>query len=114
MAFLKRINVLTDPSGDFTYENVFRGRIEAVVIQVGDLSTPDIAISDGVYNLSVLNLTGVAADARYQPAVAVQDDTGADITGAYAAPAIFGTLKVVVAGGGNAKSGTIDLMVTTR
>jgi hypothetical protein len=114
MALLKRINILTDGSGDFTYENVFRGVINAVVINVGDLSTPDIAISDGVYEVSVLDLSGVAADARYQPVVAVQDDSGADIADVYGPPAIFGSLKVVVAGGGANKSGSIDLMVTTR
>ena len=77
---------------------------------IGTLSTPDIDITDGVYGTSLLSVNGVAANTLYRPGIQLQDDSGAGIAGAYASPPIFGTLKVVVTGAGNAKSGTIDLL----
>src|ERR1051326_8815764 len=101
--FLKRIGITTDSAGDFTYARVFRGTVLGIAVTVGDLETPSIAVTDGVYLTSLLNVASLAADAKYQPAVAVQDDSGGDISGAYAAPVIMGSLKVEVSGGGDTK-----------
>ena len=110
MGLLRRVDVLTDSSGNFTSEEVFRGTVEAIEVKIGTLSTPDIDITDGVYGTSLLSVNGVAANTLYRPGIQLQDDSGAGIVGAYASPPIFGTLKVVVTGAGNAKSGTIDLL----
>lgn len=106
----KTIVVETDASGDFTYERRLAGVVKGIAVDVGDLSTPDIDITDGVWTTSILSVNGVAADTIYQPVVAAVGTDGVAITGQYVSPAIFGSLKIVVAGGGASKTGTIRLL----
>ncbi len=113
---VKNISVRTDPSGDFTYERLFRGVILAIEVDTGDLSTPDIDITDDTYSLTFLSVNGVAADAVYFPSEFLQDSggdpdalVGTAMKGAF--PAVcMGVLKIVVAGGGDTKSGKIRIL----
>lgn len=109
---IRRIAVTTDASGDFTASYHLYGTLHGVNVELGDLSTPDITISDDVRAVEVLAVTGLAADEFYQLSAQMQGDDGADLTGAFGAPAIMGSLLVEVAGGGNAKSGTISLLIS--
>lgn len=88
------------------------GHLVAVAVDVGTLaSTTDITIS-GEKAGTVLTLTNVAADAVYRPRLPVHDNTGTAISGAYSAPTLFDELvTVTVAQGGNAKAGTVYLIV---
>ena len=106
----KIVAVDTDAGGEFTYERRMAGVVMGIAIDVGDLDTPDIAISDGVWDTEILTLSGLAADATYIPLVQAQGDDGVDITDALAHPVIFGSLKIEVTGGGANKTGTIRLV----
>jgi hypothetical protein len=107
MMGIRRIAVTTDSAGDFTRTVHLYGTLVAVRIQVGDLSTPDVTITDDLREVDVLTVTGVAADTFYQLSAQLQGDDGADLTGAFGPVAIWGSLTVTVAGGGDTKSGTI-------
>jgi hypothetical protein len=93
---VKTIKVVTAVDGSFTWELPFKGTVRAVEVDTGDLSTPDIAITDGIYGTSVYTATGLASDAVAAMEVKV-----------------MGTLKVAVTGGGDTKSGRINLLVAT-
>lgn len=93
---VKTIPIKTAADGSYTYERPFRGTVRAVEVDTGDLSTPDITITDGIYGTSVYTVAGLSADAVAAMEVKV-----------------MGTLKVVVAGGGDTKSGRINLLVST-
>lgn len=108
---IRRIAVTTDPSGDFSASFHVYGTLHGVMVEKGDLSTPDVTISDDIRGVELLAVTGLAADAFYQLSSQLQGDDGADLTGAFGPPAIMGSLVVEVAGGGNAKSGTITCLI---
>ena len=115
MSNRKTIFIRTDASGDFTWERNFQQVIHAFELQLGDLSTPDIDITDDTYSQTFLSVNGVAADTAYYPATKLQTSGGADFdigTGLDAAgPAVcMGVLKVVVAGGGDTKKGRLVVL----
>ena len=107
---IKVVTVETDADGEFTYERRMAGVVKGIAIDVGTLSTPDIAISDGVWDTEILNVTALAADATYLPMAPAVDEDGAAITDVYASPVIFGSLKIEVTGGGPNLVGTIRLI----
>jgi hypothetical protein len=109
---MRRIAVTTDASGDFSATFHVYGTLHGVFVELGDLSTPDITISDDVREVDLLDVSGVAADTFYQLSSQLQGDDGSDLTGAFGPPAIMGSLLVEVAGGGNAKSGTISCLIS--
>lgn len=109
---IRRIAVTTDPSGDFTTSVHLYGTLHAVNVELGDLSTPDITLSDDGREVDVLTVTGLATDKFYQLGAQLQGDDGVDLTGAFGAPAITGSLKLTVAGGGATKSGTVTCLVS--
>lgn len=108
---IRRIAVTTDPSGDFSATFHAYGTLHGVNIELGDLSTPDVTISDANREVELLAVTGLAASAFYQLSSQMQGDDGEDLTGAFGAPVITGSLLVEVAGGGATKSGTITLLI---
>lgn len=116
MSSVRTIHVKTASDGSFTYERVLRGVIDAIEVLVGDLSTPDIDITDDTYSKSFLSVDGVSADTVYYPSefLMAADATtaalvGTGMKGASAAVCV-GTLKVVVAGGGDTKKGEIRVL----
>lgn len=111
----KTIFIRTDGAGAFTYERNFKGVIHALEFQIGDLSTPDIDVTDDTYSFSLLSVNGVAADTVYLPSDFLQADTGSDVespaTTKSAVPAIvMGVLKVAVTGGGDTKRGKLIVL----
>jgi hypothetical protein len=108
---IRRVAVTTDSGGDFAASFHTYGTLHGVFVEVGDLSTPDVTISDEVRSVDLLAVSGVAADTFYQLSSQLQGDDGADLTGAFGAPAVLGSLSITVAGGGNAKSGTITCLI---
>lgn len=113
---IKTVFIRTDESGDFSWERSFTGTIRAIEFQVGDLSTPDIDITDDTYSLSFLSVNGVAVDTVYFPSTFLMaaDGTTAALVGTAmkgAAPATcLGVLKVVVSGGGDTKRGRVRIV----
>jgi hypothetical protein len=93
----KRIRVRTATDGTYTYERAMSGTVRAVEVQVGDLSTPDVAVTDGVYGTAVYSASGMAADAK----------------SALLDVVVMGTLKVAVTGAGDTKRGWVNVLVET-
>lgn len=107
----KIVTLETDADGEFTYERRLAAVVKGIAIDVGDLETPDIAISDGVWDTEILTVTGLAADTIYYPRVAAVDTDGVAIADTYAEPVIFGSLKIEITGGGANKTGTLRLVL---
>ena len=84
----------TDPSGGFIYERPLFAEVLAIRTNVGDLETPNIVISDPDAG-TLRTLTGLSADDLWQPGTGI---------------VVFGTLRVVVTGGGDTKHGSIRLL----
>lgn len=113
---VRTITIRTDAAGAFTYERAFRGVIKALELQLGDLSTPDIDVTDDTYSKSFLSVNGVAASTVYYPSEFLQGaDGSADalvgtaMKGATAA-VCMGVLKVAVTGGGDTKRGRLVVL----
>lgn len=115
MSNRKTIFVRTDGAGAFSWERNFQHVILGIEVQLGDLSTPDIDITDDTYSATFLSVNGLAADAAYFPGAnltnsagtALQAGTSIDSNG----PAVcMGVLKVVVSGGGDTKKGKIVVL----
>ena len=106
---LKLVTVETDADGEFTYERRMAGVIHGIAIDIGTLTTPDITITDGVWDTAVLTVAGLAADAIYQPVAAASTVLGAASATLVPVP-IFGSLKIVVTGGGANFTGTIRFL----
>lgn len=107
---LKTIAIETNADGEFTYERRLAGVIKAIAVELDELTTPDIDISDGVWETVILSVDAVAADTVYQPVIAAKDTSGVAIADTYLPPAIFGSLKIEVTGGGANKTGTIRVL----
>lgn len=110
-ATIRTVHVTTDASGDFTESVGVRGQLVAVWVDTGDLSTPDLDITDEPTGTSLLHSAAMAGDAIYYPQVASTDITDGTAGDGFVSPAVFGHLKVVIAGGGDTNTGTIKLMV---
>lgn len=112
---VKTIFIRTAANGTYTYERNFKGVIHALEFQIGDLSTPDIDVTDDTYSKSFLSVNGVAADTVYYPGGFLDADTGSDLevdTGVKAgSPAVcMGVLTVAVTGGGDTKRGKLIVL----
>ena len=93
----KEIRVRTASDGTYTYERDFRGVVRAVEVLLGDLSTPDVAVTDGTYGTSVYSGSALAVDTKSGLLNVV----------------VMGTLKVAVTGGGDTKKGWVNVLVET-
>lgn len=116
MAFKrKNLTITTDSGGDFTATLSVRGAaaLRCVEFDIGDLSTPDIDITDEPSGTVVLSVDAVAASARYVPTILGTDDAGADVVGAALPFPIMGQIEVVIAGGGDTKSGSMTFLYET-
>ena len=114
MSFLTQsVPLTTDGSGAVTRDvRVGGGLLLAVEVELGDLDTPDITLTDEPGAHALLAVTGLAADARYQ--LAAQNQKTADGTnqsGAFTPPVVMGRIHVVVAGGGATKTGRLVLLL---
>lgn len=113
---VKTIFIRTAADGSYTYTRNFTGQIKAIAFEIGDLSTPDIDITDDTYGRTLLSVNGVAADTMYTPSdfLEAADGTTAALVGTAMKGAmsavVMGVLKVVVTGGGDTKSGKVRLL----
>jgi hypothetical protein len=108
---IKRIPVTTATDGSFAQNIHVTGQVAAVFVDIGNLSTPDITLTDLLTGKVVLAKAGLAASDLFQTKAVVQKAAdGTDLTAVDAVP-VFGTLHVAVAGGGDKVSGTIYVMV---
>lgn len=111
------IPLATNGSGACTaYSAAFAGLVVGFYLDVGSGGTAlasgvDLTITEEDTGAPIVTLTNVgAASARYMPRVDVHDATGA-ATGALDAPAVVGRIKVVVAQGGDTKTGTLYVYI---
>lgn len=105
---IRTVNVMTSAGGAFEQTVAYRGQLIAVKVEVGDLDTPDIAISDDDRNL--LTVAALAADAIYHLQAATADPADGTAGDSFVAPAVFGGVTVSVTGGGATKTGKVKLL----
>ena len=113
---VKVVNIRTAADGSFSWEREFQGTIRAIEFLIGDLSTPDIDVTDETYSQTFLSVNGVAANTTYYPNtfLTAADGTTAALIGTGmkgAAPATcMGVLKVAISGGGDTKRGRVNIL----
>lgn len=116
---VKRIFIRTAANGSYTWSRPFRGVIHSIEVKKGDLSTPDIDVTDATYSKTFLSVDGVAADTVYYPSTAqmgaagtalnASDESGV-IVGSYGPAICMGVLTVAVTGAGDTKSGEVVIL----
>lgn len=114
-----RLTITTDASGDATaYTPAVDGRILGVVYTKTDFANGvDITVTLEATGQAVLALTDQNASGTFYPRQQVHGPTGTGLTynGTQTVnePVVAGgdRVKVVVAQGGNAKTGTVDVIV---
>lgn len=116
---VEKITITTDAAGDTTvYSGDFVGLLHELIYVPGTLATgADLTITDDVTGAAIITITnGGTAAVRLAPRVPTVDatnaaslyaDTGEPVNDRMA---IVGRLKVVVAEGGNAKTGTLYIV----
>lgn len=119
-----KLTATTDSSGDATVttDRVFNGELCAVQWIDGDLAdgvdaTFTVTSTDAGVDYTILTLTNANSDAMYFPRAQVQDLAGAGITydgtnetHGVKAP-IVGKVKLVIASGGDTKTGGAVLFI---
>lgn len=116
MTFIKRetVTFTTDASGDATvYSNVVNGGIYSVIFTDTDTDAgADFTITCEDTGQAIVTATNAGgSDQQYQPRQAVHDTSAAAIADLYDHIAVVNErVKIVVAQGGNAKSGQFDLL----
>lgn len=112
------IPILTDGSGNCTAYSPepHDGTILAIRALLGTLASGavDITITDAASGLQILAITNLAADSDYYPRGAAVNPSNAAITNSFARIPVSGLVKVVVAQGTAAKSGTIHVWSDTE
>jgi len=104
---VKTITVTTSAAGAYAGDARLSGQVLAVHVDLGSLDTPDITLTDLDSGDSVLTAAGVAASKVYLPRRVVQLGTDGTDLAPIDAPFVGKTLHVVIAGGGNKKTGTL-------
>lgn len=116
----KQVSIVTDGSGAFSATITAPGRVLAVGLVLGTLSTPDIAITDALTGAAIFSKAGIAASGRWNPRVLEQTAAGVDIAAAegppvvnnvYGPPAVFRTIAIAVTGAGNTLTGTLYFLI---
>lgn len=103
------------PNGDGEASGTVRAagaKLLGVQVEMGTISSMDVAITDEPSGRSLLALSGQSADAQFQPAQQLADPAdGTDLTGAFGVPTVFGRLEVAVTNGDEAAQGEITIVV---
>lgn len=122
-AVTERIDIVTNADGDFVgYSNVVNGRvleIRLIVPGSGGLeATSDLAITNELTGAAILSKTDQNGSATWAPRQATHSTAGAAALYAAGGAAVNdyvvvaeSRIKVVVAQGGNAKTGTLFITV---
>jgi len=89
------------------------GTVAAIRITIGTLAAGavDFVFSDDVSGLVFLTVTDMAGSTDYFPRGAAVNPANAAITNSFVPMPINGRLKIVVAGGGNATTGTAVIWI---
>jgi hypothetical protein len=102
---VKKITLTTDASGDLTTTKDIGMKIDKIFIDIGTLAnTTDITITDNDSGEQVLALSNATADSVDYPRRQVDDNAGSAIASQYDRYSV-GTIKIVVAQGGDTKTG---------
>lgn len=110
------IPLVTTALGDAeAYSPTISGYIERVIVTNTDLAAgADIEISDANTGVVLFEQTDGITSAVYNLRTGIADSDGAAIEGAYISYFLHNSrIKVVVDDGGNAKLGTVKVLVTT-
>jgi hypothetical protein len=111
------VTVTTDGSGDAdvtadaggTFGAV--GSVHSVFLEAGDLDVGgSVEVRDAKTSEVFLQLVALVPQLAH-PRVAAHDNEGEDLAGAYTAPVCFGSVRVVVASGGDTKTGIVYVMI---
>lgn len=113
---IRKITLTTDAAGALdTVANV-TGEIISVGLLIGDLSTPDLTLTDKLTAKSIVTKAGIAADVHYHPRVLAQHSDATDVAAAAGPPVlnenyvpvtVFGKLRIQLSGAGDTKTGTL-------
>lgn len=114
---VKVINITTDENGDFVGSLVVKTPAKLHMAQWvdGDLVDGVDAVlictqfTPRTLVTTLLDLTDANNDAVYYPRVTGDAADGTEITDAYAAPVVHGTLQLTVSDGGDTKTGALWL-----
>lgn len=102
-------SITTDASGDADTTYTINKKLEKIFVQIGSLTSgaADVTITDNETGETILGLTNITANSTDYVRRAVDDTAGSAVV-AYDNFAVK-TIKIVVADGGNAKTGTVDV-----
>jgi hypothetical protein len=111
----KSVTLTTDGTGAASRTLSVRGAavLRCIDLDLGDLSTPDIDITDEPSGTVVLSVNGVAADTRYVPTILGTDNAGANVVGAALPFVVMGALQIEITGGGATKTGYLAILYET-
>lgn len=118
---VKQIGIVTDTNGDFTTTVKIQGAVVAIALDIGDLSTPDVTVTDALTSEAVFAKTAIATSDTWHPRRLLQSSAGVDLAAAAGPPVlndqygpvvVFRNASIVVAGGGSIKSGTLYIATT--
>lgn len=121
MALLKKeaVAFTTDGSGDATvYSNAVNGFLQAVHYDYGDADTgADFTITDETTGIALLTITnGGTSDLVWYPHIGghpvANTGAGTNSTVRLVPNPVVGRIKVVVASGGDTKTGTLNFFIT--
>lgn len=110
-----QVALLTDGAGAQSKAITAPGKIVAVGLVIGSLSTPDVTLTDDLTGGAIFAKASIASSGIWQPKVvavsvaAAALNTAGDV--AYDSPACLRALRIVVAGGGDTKAGTLYVLV---
>lgn len=109
---VKSVPITTDGSGvDQTTIRAGGVILRGIRIELGTLSTPDIAITEEPAGTTILAVTGLAADKSVVPLIEGQDDAGDDIVGSAVAVPVYDRIQIATSGGGDTKTGRVVLLL---
>lgn len=113
---VRRVRITTDGDGAATEDVRVPGEILGIFVDIGDLSTPDVLITDVLSGKTILTLTGLNASTAYRPNALAQTTAGADIAAAAGPPVVnnhylpvicYGAARIALSGAGTTKTGTV-------
>lgn len=115
---VRRVDITTAADGSFSQDVRVPGEILGVFVDLGDLDTPDVTITDKLTGADIINVDALAADGIYQPRKVAVSTAGVALAAAAGPPAVdnqyapvvcYGVATVTIAGGGATKSGAVHI-----
>lgn len=112
MSFIEQsVPIVTDGTGVASADvRIGGGILHCVALELGTLSTPDIALTDEPAGIALLTVAGVAADTRWNLGTLAQKPDGTNST-TYVRVPVMGRIHVAVTGGGNVKTGRLVFLI---